>query len=419
MDFSKNISSTQEDEVQHFIERSDHRGLKEAMAEWRYQRHRRDNDSQRTSRSEESANDVQDLFIDAFTNKRWEEVRNLVTQHESLNLDCLNEEGRGAVHYASSQPGDTLSMLLGLRADPNLVSNDGNTALGLASSEGCIENIRLLLAKGSNIESRDHQGATPLLIAVDANQPEAVQVLLDAGADITAKTDAGEGALYFALQSDNTGANVVDTLLRGGIECFTSDNYGTTPLHEACYLGLEEQVEQILALSQNIMQDIDADSLMMGTCLYTASRLGFTSIIEILLRHGATVNKVGPGNLFGPALMVACAGGHTEAVEILLANGAALEVEGARFNSASGTARAFRQDKVLRLLEEHAARMKEAKAEDPGDGGQSYGLGEPKGESTDSDEDVKDVPHTDVSPNLSNGDSRPLCHLGASTSGKT
>lgn len=387
----------QEDKIQHFIERSDHRGLKEAFAEWRYQRHPRDNDSQRTSKLEESAKDVQDLFIDAFTNGRWEEVRDLVTQHESLDLNCLNEQGFGAVHYASVLIGETLSMLLGLRADPNLVTNKGKTALALASKGGCIENIRALLEKGSNLESRDSRSWTPLLLAVNANQQQAVQVLLDAGADITAKTDAGEGALYFALQSDNTGANVVDTLLRRGIECFTSDNFGTTPLHKACSLGLKEQVEQMLALSQNIVQDIDVESLFYGTCLYTASEEGFTSIIKILLRHGATVNKVGPGNLLGSALMAACADGHTEAVEILLANGAALEVEGSRFNSASGTARAFRQEGILRLLEEHAAGIKDAKAEDPGDGGQSYGLGEFNGESTDSDEDVKDLPLTNVS----------------------
>ncbi|KAL8755199.1 MAG: hypothetical protein Q9199_003807 [Rusavskia elegans] len=419
-----------EDKIEHFIELSDHRGLREALEEWRYQRHRpleewtyqrhrRDNDSQRMSKLEESAKAVQDLFIDAFTNGRWEEARDLVTQHESLDLNRLNKEGMGAVHYASIQKGDTLSMLLGLRADPNLVTKEGKTALGLASSKGCIENIRLLLEKGSNLESRDRQGRTPLLIAVNYNQPEAVQVLLDAGADPNLATDRGNTALNFASRegfveiitlllengsklesrnhqgwtpllsavnanqqealqvfldaradvnaklNDGSGAlqislrrkytNMVTALLNRGIDCFTPDNFGTTPLHVACYLGLEEQVEQMLALSQNIIQDIDADSLFRGTCLYTASRQGFTSIIKTLLRHGATVNKVGPGNLLGPALMVACAGGHTKAVEIFLANGAALEVEGSRFNSASGTARAFRQDKVLRLLEDLGA----------------------------------------------------------------
>lgn len=363
MDFSMQFFPTQEDNIQRFIELSDHRGLREALAEWRSQRHRRDNDSQRTSKLEESANDVQDLFIDAFTNGRWEEVRNLVIQHESLNLNCLNEEGRGAVHYASSQPGDTLSMLLGLRADPNLATNKGKTALGFASKRGCIENIRLLLEKGSNLESRDHQGWTPLLLAVKANQQEALQVLLDARADVNAKLNDGSGALQISLRSKHT--NMVAALLNRGIDCFTPDNFGTTPLHVACSFGLEEQVEQLLAISENAAQDVDADSRIDGTYLYAASREGFASIIEILLRHGATVNKVGPGNLLGSALMIACAEGHTEAVEILLANGAALEVEGSRFNSASGTARAFRQDKVLKILEEHATGMKKSERGEP------------------------------------------------------
>lgn len=226
-----------------------------------------------------------------------------------------------------------------------------------------------------------------------------MQVLLDAGADINAKLNNGLGALHIAMYivSNIKHTDMVTVLLARGIECFTPDNYGTTPLNLACQLESIEQVKQLIALSENVARDIDLDSVINGTCLYTASGLGSTSIIEILLHHGAAIDKVGPGNLLGSALMVACAHGHTEAVEMLLANGAALEVEGSRFKSASGTARAFRQEKVLKILEHHARGMEGAKVVELGAVGQSSGLGEPKGGSTGSDESVEHAPPTDVS----------------------
>ncbi|CAO1601837.1 hypothetical protein XANCAGTX0491_005473 [Xanthoria calcicola] len=389
-----------ENELRELIELSGHRGLREAFAGWRYKRFRRDDDSQRMP-------SVQDLFISAFSSGRWDEVPKLINQHKSLNLDCVNENGIGAVYLAAICRDDMLSVLLEHQADPNLATGSDRTALHVAAQNGRVANIRLLLKKGAKLDPRQSEGYTPLLMAVEADQQQAVQifpdtdqqqavqVLLDAGADVNAKLNDGSGALHIALESKH--AQLVTTLLDRGIECFTPNNFGTTPLNLACGLGLKEQVEQLIALSENVARDIDSDSVIHGTCLYTASWLGSTSIIEILLHHGAAINKVGPGNLLGSALMVACAHGHTEAVELLLANGAALEVEGSRFKSASGTARAFRQEKVLKILEHHARGMEGAKVEELGVEGQSSGLGEPKGGSTDDDESVERPPLTDVS----------------------
>ena len=370
----------QEDEIQHIIELNDYRGLEEALAEWRYQKYGSVKDSQRTSDLADTTTDVEPLFISAFIDGRWQEVRDLVVKHGSLNLDCVNEDGVGALHQAAAYGGDTLSVLLEHGADLELTDYNDRTALHIAAQIGCVANIRLLLEKGAKLEPRQSRGYTPLLMAVEAEQQQAVQTFLEVGADVNAKLNDGSGALHIAL--DNNHTQLVTTLLDRGIECFTPNNYGATPLNLACHLGLEEQVEQLIALLENVARDIDSDSVYHGTCLYTASRLGTTSIIKMLIHHGATINKTGPGNFLGSALMVACAHGQTGAVEMLLANGAAVEVEGSRFKSASGTARAFRQDKVLKILEHHTRGMEGAKVEELGVDGQSFGFGEPKEEST-------------------------------------
>ena len=129
-----------EPEFRELIELSDHRGLREAFAELRYKSFRRDDDSQRMP-------SVQDLFISAFSSGRWDEVPKLINQHKSLNLDCVDENGTGAVHLAAVCDDDMLSVLLEHQADPNSACVNDRTALHIAAYNGRVANVRLLLEK--------------------------------------------------------------------------------------------------------------------------------------------------------------------------------------------------------------------------------------------------------------------------------
>ena len=128
-------------------------------------------------------------------------------------------------------------------------------------------------------------------------------------------------------------------------------------------------VRQLLVLSTGVSESVSAHSLVLGTPLYYAARKGHDSIISKLLDHGAIIDSVGPGNLLGSALLAACSEGHDEVVRTLLSRGAALEVKGSRFKSAEGTARAFRQENILKILEEHEKNSKRDSRKRSIDGG--------------------------------------------------
>lgn len=49
-------------------------------------------------------------------------------------------------------------------------------------------------------------------------------------------------------------------------------------------------------------------------------------------------------------------GVHNKVVGLLLSSGATIEIEGSRFKSAEGTARAFRKEAILKILDEHPER---------------------------------------------------------------
>ena len=305
------------------------------------------------SYSEDSNGDPQHRFVTAFSNQRWRDVRELVTNNPNLKLDCTDEHGDGAVHYAAHCENDELRFLLEHGANPNLCSRWSWTAFNTAAAKGRLENMTCLLEHGVDIENRATHGRTPLHLAVHSGHKDAVKLLLDSKADINALEDDGSSALHIAIHKGRT--EIFFDLIQREINPGLCDNYGSTPLHIACATGAVDQVECLLSLgvySQDSL--LDYNSLNLGTPLYIAAESGHCDIVKILLQHGASIDKCGVGNQFGSALMAACARGRSEVVKLLLSRSAAIEVEGSRFGSAAGTAGAFRKKEILEILEEHA-----------------------------------------------------------------
>ncbi|KAL8677598.1 MAG: hypothetical protein Q9186_005981 [Xanthomendoza sp. 1 TL-2023] len=318
----------QMDVLRRTLEMSSQSGLTmNVVEEWTLQRDTDDMDTDDMDTDNmDTINGAQDLFVDAFSNARWPEVCDLLAQHADLNVNCLNKRGWSALHYASAYEGDALSVLVNHEVAVNQLTRDGATALSIASVQGCVRNMRLLLKSGANLELRDREAYTPLCLAVFYQRQDALQLLYEAGADINASLADGSTALHLAIQNRDT--SMVTWLLAKGIDHCRPDDY-------------EPQAY------------VNTTSLRHGTALYIAARKGHASIIKTLLDNGALINKAGPEDLRGSPLIAACAYGRCEAVEILLANGAALEVEGARYGSAEGTARALQKDDVLKILEQH------------------------------------------------------------------
>ena len=77
-------------------------------------------------------------------------------------------------------------------------SDKGKTALQFAASHGKAEVVRLLLAKGAEVDPRDKTGHTPLMLAANYGCNRSSEVLINAGADLFAVSQAGSTALAYA-----------------------------------------------------------------------------------------------------------------------------------------------------------------------------------------------------------------------------
>ena len=84
---------------------------------------------------------------------------------------------------AMRQDVDVVRGLIALGADPDVAHGDGMTALHWAAERGDIEIVALLLDAGADIEARTRLGShTPLHVASRSAQAGAVTALLEAGA---------------------------------------------------------------------------------------------------------------------------------------------------------------------------------------------------------------------------------------------
>ncbi len=117
----------------------------------------------------------------------------------------------------------------------NLTTSGGLTVLHLAAGNTQEpEILKILINAGANIEAKSSEGFTPLHIASAHNtNPTITKTFLDAGADIEAKAELGLTPLHSAA-AYNTNNEIIELLLKAGAQINSKIILiGWTPLHAA------------------------------------------------------------------------------------------------------------------------------------------------------------------------------------------
>lgn len=104
--------------------------------------------------------------------------------------------------------------LLSNGADVNVKDEDGNTALIIAAIFGHNTIAQILLANGADVNAKDNDGKTALMWAAFNGQTAIVRLLLSTGADVNIKDNFGKTALMKADSSGNT--DIVKLLKNAG-----------------------------------------------------------------------------------------------------------------------------------------------------------------------------------------------------------
>jgi serine/threonine-protein phosphatase 6 regulatory ankyrin repeat subunit B len=191
----------------------------------------------------------------------------------------------------TAESGDeTAFQQLAPRVDIEARDDENNTPLILASAGGHVNIVKALLEKRADVEASNHSRAVALSYASEKGHAEIVQMLLAAGAQVNVKN--ADGMTPLSLAATNGHVKVAESLLEEGADLKARANNGDTALSLAASHGHVEMVKSLLKWGDGTRpEDLNADG-----ALTVAARGGHAEIVKLLIPKtgGVRLRNCGP-----------------------------------------------------------------------------------------------------------------------------
>ncbi|CAH8469239.1 unnamed protein product [Schistosoma rodhaini] len=175
----------------------------------------------------------------------------------------------------------------------NLITGEFATENLDNRDECCEEVVRLLLDAGANLEETDNAGRTPLLVACQANNMKAVQILLNYPTNdpSTCRSPTHSGSSESRQQLNQTPSHLhVSHLVHPCINIASYD--GQTPLRAAAFHNNHDMVKLLLSYGA----DPDHQDAYGRTALYMLALEGQLDMADLLLHCPAPGASSRPGS---------------------------------------------------------------------------------------------------------------------------
>ena len=224
-------------------------------------------------------------------------------------IDAQDENGNTALFYAIQYhdyikaDNSVLTTLLNHGANPNKANNNKETPLlflikqpssiNTIYNHHLIDQMRILIEKGAQINAQDADGNTPLIYAIiyHGNQMhgwDIVEDLLEKKADITLKNKQSKTALDYAYAGDRSNPAVI--IIINSLKNYNKNQTETaptlTPLMEAAKEDNIDAINQLLKQGAKINEQNQQGE----TALLYAAQQGKEKALKALLRADADPN---------------------------------------------------------------------------------------------------------------------------------
>ncbi|WP_255563518.1 ankyrin repeat domain-containing protein [Wolbachia endosymbiont of Bemisia tabaci] len=220
----------------------------------------------------------------------YDVVKLLLDNKADVNVAAT--EGYFPLHSATQNGHyNVVELLLDNKADVNVAIIDGSSPLYLAAEGGHYNVVELLLKYKADVKTtNNNNGCTALHVAAEHGndnivQHNIVQLLLDNGADIDARNSyTNLTSLHYAVDKGCEG--VVKLLLQRGADASARSSMGCTPLYSAAQNGYK-RVAKLLLEYKAKADDANENG---HNALHIAATFNRFDIAQLLLKHEADVN---------------------------------------------------------------------------------------------------------------------------------
>lgn len=172
------------------------------------------------------------------------ELFKLIISKDKKNINVLDEEGNTPLHIATSKgDGDIVKLLLQNKANSNLVNKLGYNALHLSVIRGDLEIVRYISENDNDIIGKSNDMIPLLSLAVENSRYEIYDYLLK-GNKINIDTKNEQGKTALAIAAENGDVQSVDYLIKNGANMEIKSKRGLTPYN----LANESNHEEIMKL---------------------------------------------------------------------------------------------------------------------------------------------------------------------------
>lgn len=259
--------------------------------------------------------------------ERSENKSSNIAHTRSKEKSVLRPEQAEKMLLQFAQEGDDgamMAMVSVYRDLVNVCTGCGRTLLMLCAKSGMVDAVEALLEAGADVNlSEPKSGMTALLHAASSEDKLSDMFyvalsLLDAGAEVNAVTSRGVSALMFASRYGSI--HLVQLLLERGADVNAVDTKSESALSYAIMDFDNGAVAEMLIKAG---ADVNGQLKLGETILMRAVHLDCRMTVGVLLKYGADVHKTNKAKM--TALMVASREGKEDLLVSLIAAGARLE----------------------------------------------------------------------------------------------
>lgn len=251
------------------------------------------------------------MFFQAIEKHDLNQIQNLVAEYNFL-INCADEEKNSALHE-SIKSGDpaVVSFLISKGANVWAKNEDGQTPLHLMAK---LDNLNVSVmeqminaAKKSflYVNDVDNDHRTALHLSSLNNNINNVKLLVDCGSDINASDKYGKTPLYYSMESfenkRNTDlhlavmkndANLVNLLISNGANLDAQNARGETPLHIAAFYNYSNLVWLLLSSGKQKGANPNIRDNEWKTPIHISAIRNNFEITDLLIAYGADRNAV-------------------------------------------------------------------------------------------------------------------------------